>query len=412
MRLSEAVFAIICLVVPAASGQTPEAPKPVPTPTVPLTVSLKKSTVVFQTTCLIKLDIAAELINISKLNPEQLATLETQLNKQLSAMNGIDQFLSTAIPKRGRRVSPEESRLIEMSAQIPDQQKLTLLAKLIDLSDDDLQHLSPLQLASVPAYPVWGTGFFVSVGDERLKPDEGFLYLVTNRHVAQPGVDKGNLCSITTSSILMNRQSGKTETINLGRLVNWTYSSDASVDVAVVPFSIAPDKTDPFDVAPVPESLFVTEEMIKSQEVIEGDPVLFAGLFIQTFRELHRLEPIVRSGTLAMVPQGKMLTVLNLPGDVFLADLHSYGGNSGSPVVVDIARFKGGTGYNFKFLGLISGEIFEDANFTMQITTTYGGTTTANSGVSIVVPAQKIREIIHSDQLKAFRDATIKQLGR
>src|ERR1700733_4904503 len=42
--------------------------------------------------------------------------------------------------------------------------------------------------------PYSGTGFLLSVADSRL-PDGVFTYLVTNRHVAQPGIEAGKPCN-------------------------------------------------------------------------------------------------------------------------------------------------------------------------------------------------------------------------
>src|SRR2546421_6570612 len=41
------------------------------------------------------------------------------------------------------------------------------------------------------AYEAKGTCFFVIYEDKRLGDNTGFVYLVTNRHVAVPGIDEG-----------------------------------------------------------------------------------------------------------------------------------------------------------------------------------------------------------------------------
>jgi hypothetical protein len=142
--------------------------------------------------------------------------------------------------------------------------------------------------------------------------------------------------------------------------------------------------------------------------------VLFSGLFIQSFSEVHRLEPIVRSGTLAMVPEGVLDTTLNRkPGHLYLAEAHAFGGNSGSPMFIDTNKFAniiGGPSY--KFLGVISGEVLENADLTLNVTTSFAANIGANSDVSTVVPARELLKILNGKELQNERDAIIaKQSG-
>jgi hypothetical protein len=191
--------------------------------------------------------------------------------------------------------------------------------------------------------------------------------------------------------------------------VNWRFSTDDSVDLAVIPFGASPQV---YDYVRIPVSLFTTQEMTEKKLVVEGDPVLFSGLFIQSFRELHRLEPIVRSGTLAMVPIGPMETTLHKPGKVYLAEAHAFAGNSGSPVFIDTNKFANILGASYTLLGVISGEVLETSDLTLHVTTTYSATMGANSDVSMVVPASEIKNILDSPSLQAERDAYIAQLPK
>jgi hypothetical protein len=89
---------------------------------------------------------------------------------------------------------------------------------------------------------------------------------------------------------------------------------------------------------------------------------------------------------------------------VVLTDAHVFGGNSGSPVFVDTARFAGIIGSQFRFLGVISGEVFENADLTFTVTTSISGSVGANSDVSMVVPAWQILDILDQPALKKLRD--------
>ena len=150
----------------------------------------------------------------------------------------------------------------------------------------------------------------------------------------------------------------------------------------------------------------MTDDDFKKQLVIEGDPVLFSGLFIQSFRELNTLEPIVRSGSLAMIPEGLLKTTLNQKlGHLYYAEAHSFGGNSGSPMFVDTAKFNS-LGSNYKFLGVLSGTVHENADMTLNVTaTTMAGNVAANSDVSSIVPAEQLLEILDKPEFKKVRDA-------
>jgi hypothetical protein len=197
------------------------------------------------------------------------------------------------------------------------------------------------------------------------------------------------------------------QVFNVGAGTHWTFSSDDGVDLAVTRFGL-PWQT--YDFVTVSSDLFVTDEMVKTKLVVEGDPVLFSGLFIQTFQSTHRLEPIVRSGTLAMIPRASMETVLHKPGRVFLAEVHSFGGNSGSPVFVDTNKFTNVIGApNYKLLGVISGEVRESEDFVLRVTTSYDASIAANSDVSVVVPAAEIIRLLDDPTLKAERDTLVEQ---
>jgi hypothetical protein len=73
------------------------------------------------------------------------------------------------------------------------------------------------------------------------------------------------------------------------KLITWTFPDDPSVDLAATPVNYSDDL---YDHAVIPSTLFVTDDDLQKNSVVEGEPVLYA----------NTLEPIVRSGTLAMLP--------------------------------------------------------------------------------------------------------------
>lgn len=250
-----------------------------------------------------------------------------------------------------------------------------------------------------------GTGFFVWLPEPRLG-DKGFTYLVTNRHVAQPGIENGKPCDTAARSVRLNLKPG-TDQSALSRLerldagAQWVFPSDDGVDLAVLPLN--PDMSK-YDYQAVSTNIFADQ---KSDGFIEGDAVLFAGLFVQ-YAGRAKIQPIVRSGSLAMIPDETMPTTLKKPGRFYLAEVHAFGGNSGSPMFVDVAGLrKNKLGYDFRLLGVVAGEVFETASFELQVNASFKGDVAANSGISVVVPAAELKTLLDSSVLKKQRDELV-----
>ena len=255
-----------------------------------------------------------------------------------------------------------------------------------------------------------GTAFLIGVTDSRLPADREFSYLVTNRHVALPGSEDGKPCQVVAYHIQADRKSPNEAGSFLDmstipqKAMSWTLSADASDDLAVAPIRLANDS---LDLVLMPSELLLSKNDVEANQVQEGDSVLFAGLFVQMVGLVHQ-EPIIREGNIAMMPKEKMPTTINkTAGDIYLVDCHVFGGNSGSPMFIDLAGMRLGKmsiGYNYKILGVVSGYVTETSGFQLQPVASYAGTVEANSGVTIVVPAQKIIDLIYSPELTAARD--------
>jgi hypothetical protein len=195
------------------------------------------------------------------------------------------------------------------------------------------------------------------------------------------------------------------KTLRIAKWAKWHFSTDDTVDLAV---GLLPISADEYVFTRISIAQFLTLDDMHNRKAVEGDPLLFSGLFIQLYdfdKEIKSLEPIVRSGSLAMVPEGLLPTTMQRkPGHILLADAHVFHGNSGSPVFVDTARFEGGIGYSYKFLGVICGEVYENADLTFTVTASISATVGENSDVSIVVPAWQILDILDLPETKQERD--------
>ena len=410
MIIATALWALSCVHVTAQAGTNTNNPAN-PSPAIPITTQIKRAVVFLQTDCLHDFgpDVAQLTPDaLSKVPPQQLIVIRRNLTTFLMQLQKLKQSMAQLTPEEIAMLMPDALSSLELPKMG------ALVAKMANLTAEDIKKLTPEETATLPTDSHMGTGFIVVVPDERIPPlpagnegkDVGFGYLVTNRHVVQPGVEDGKLCPVLKYVVLLNRKADslhnapKAESVRLPAA--WHFSTDDSVDLAVIPFA-APVEV--YDYLRIPVALFATQDMVEKKMVVEGDPVLFSGLFIQSFQQLHSLEPIVRSGTLAMVPNGLMETTLHKLGRIYVAEAHAFNGNSGSPMFVDTAKFTNSIGFSYKLLGVISGEVLESSDFIMHVTTSYTANVAANSDVSVVVPANEIKSILYDPSLQALRDA-------
>jgi hypothetical protein len=404
------IFSVASEPTLTAQAQATQASVP-PTPkatelALPLPSQVKKTVVFVHASCLHDFKQDATQINsdfLRTLSPQQIANIANQLRAILTKL--------WEIPVAKAKLNVDEIQTLN-SPQPDIVAMLSAVVKMTNLSGAELDGLSAEQLLLLPVDSSDGTAFLVGYPEPRLPKNQHFQYLVTNRHVAEAFLADGKPCTLVNLEVLLNKKVvagqnvSRLNTVSLGRHVRWIFPTDDSVDLAAISFT--PPESE-YDILSIPLDMFVTDEMLQTKQVVEGDPVLFCGLFIQTFREVHRLEPILRAGVLAMVPDGSMETTLKKQGSVLLADAHVYGGNSGSPVLVDINRFSQTFGSNFLFLGVVAGELYENSDLTLTVTSTARGSVNGNSGVSQIVPAFEVKKLLETPELQNQREAAIKR---
>jgi len=118
------------------------------------------------------------------------------------------------------------------------------------------------------------------------------------------------------------------------------------------------------------------------------------------------MEPIVRQGIISMMPSDKV-PFGGMAEQVYLADAHAFGGNSGSPVFFNLGGFREGNimaGDDYHLLGVVNGMLTEDENFNLQLAATLKGKASANSGISTIVPADELRALLDDPRLQKMRD--------
>lgn len=246
-----------------------------------------------------------------------------------------------------------------------------------------------------------GTGFFIVIKQENIK----FVYVITAKHVIK-GIDQRSVNA--TIYLRINTLNGGYQLVDT-ELSDWIeHPTDSSVDTMILPF-VPP--SDVFDYLPIPEQMIATESVIRDNSIGAGDEVFLTGLFANAYGEKKNM-PIVRMGNIALIPDEKIYFNNLGFSDVYLIESRSIGGLSGSPVFVHLGgpRILPGkrmilSKSRFFFLGQIHGhwEIDTKTGYIQE-------NEFVNMGISIVVPAVKIMEIIYQPNLQKERDKAKKEL--
>jgi hypothetical protein len=250
-----------------------------------------------------------------------------------------------------------------------------------------------------------GTAFIVGV---KMDANASLVHLVTAKHVAEA-------IEPAEAVIGMNAKDGAPRFLRTGDQ-KWFYhpTEKDSVDVAVVPLGCP--NMEEYDIGFIPEAIFATEKRIAEYNIGLGDELIIVGLFTR-FIGLTHLIPIVRTGNIAMMPRDRLPTKDFGEMEAYLAESRSIGGLSGSPVFVrntvktpvksekGVSQFYGlGDGH---LLGLIHGHWDLPVSFSAA-----EQAEAVNMGVSIVVPAKKILEVLYHPELVAMREEHYERLKK
>jgi hypothetical protein len=250
-----------------------------------------------------------------------------------------------------------------------------------------------------------GTGFFVGVAS-KTDPARSYCYLVTAKHVLQDS--NGNF--YPEILIRLNTKDGSSELIPI--LLNYTsifVHDEKDVDIAVLP--CLPNENI-FDFLLIPDKIITNQDMVKQQQISEGDDVFFAGLFTSHVGQ-KRNQPIIRFGKVALLSDEKIeWKEKDKPPkflDLYLLECQSYGGNSGSPVFfnLDPSRTPGQIVIGPKqvyFAGLMTGS-FLSANEVAVIPTENRMLSLQNVGIDAVTPSYKLYDILFSKRMEDSRQA-------
>ena len=238
-----------------------------------------------------------------------------------------------------------------------------------------------------------GTGFFVSYPDPRGGPDYSFVYLVTAKHVLRDF--SGTF--LPKLKLRLNLKSPSEQTgfdfitevpvRNKNGDLLWFHTEKETDDLAVLP--ILPDRQK-FDFKAIPISMFVDDASLKSDAVEEGDNLYFIGLMAQYYGSTRNY-PVIRRGTLGLMTDEKISTPTGMQ-KVFIAQLESWPGNSGSPVLLNLGGLRSNSiyaGSKLRLLGILEGNFLNKIAGSVVgnpgVTMTNGND--FNTGISFIVPA-------------------------
>lgn len=265
-----------------------------------------------------------------------------------------------------------------------------------------------------------GTGFIVTVPSA--VSGREFRYLVTNWHVA---VQRG------FPVVRINKRDGEPDIFEYD-CAEWYFST--KYDIAVRPIVISGNT---HQISVIPTFSFLTREKKEKQEIGPGDDVFMVGRFVN-HQGLNQSVPAVRFGNISMDP-APIEQSNGVFADSYCIDMHSRSGYSGSPVFAyrtpgydleeqletgeKAALLLSGVNH-FSLLGIHwgqfpemwevteEGKLREDSDEPLL---TGGKFIKGLSGMTCVLPAWAILEVLDMPQLKAERDkanqALIKSAG-
>ncbi|MDX2073269.1 MAG: hypothetical protein SFX19_02760 [Alphaproteobacteria bacterium] len=239
-----------------------------------------------------------------------------------------------------------------------------------------------------------GTAFYYGIQPQA---DEAYpLYLVTARHV----LDKVRSELLLDQVFIRVNLKDGTSTHYPANISDWyIHPTDDSVDVAIIRTGI-PDE---FDHIAVADQVCATDEILTKHEVALGDEVFITGLF----RHHHGVKkniPIARVGNLASMLIPQIMTEHCGEIEAYLIEARSIGGLSGSPVFLNLGitrsiqgQVKNATSGKpiFYLLGLVHGH-FDVRTTEIDDAINDDGLSVdkVNTGIAIVVPFQKIKEVV------------------
>jgi hypothetical protein len=249
-----------------------------------------------------------------------------------------------------------------------------------------------------------GTAFLVSVPLPGCAYSAG--YLMTARHVLQKIKDR----AIDGKAIVRcNRTSGGAVEVETD-LSNWREHEQSTADVAAMRVHLPVQE---WDHRFLLSGIAITSEVLEREGISFGDEVFLIGLFVRHSWE-HRNIPIVRVGNIACMPEEPVKTKDFGYVDAYLVEARSIGGLSGSPVLIAIPNVRQvgkkieiGRMATYYLLGLMHGHW----DMPTVATDVIEEEEKVNTGIAVVVPCDKIMELLNCQEFADERNRMAEALA-
>lgn len=230
-----------------------------------------------------------------------------------------------------------------------------------------------------------GTGFLVSV--QTLEGQKSFI--VTNRHVVEDG----------HTAVSFNTRDGNTSVLETDERA-WRYHKDNNWDVAVHLLDHQPS----YKLLCIPPDMLLEEIDLERMEMRLGDELALIGRHI-TLDGMQQNTPTARFGQIAQMLGEPIRDDRGRSAPCFLAQVHSLPGFSGAPVFLiqniieknlEKNQIAVGGGTPVKLLGINCGHVAVGAPIYSDGAVKREIVASANTGITRVLPAWVIADVIGS----------------
>lgn len=271
-------------------------------------------------------------------------------------------------------------------------------------------------------YRAIGTGFFVCVQIEgkdvplnEIENNYFEIYLVTAKHVIE---NKNDFHS--EIYIRLNKKNQETELLLLKLNKSNVYlHDDETVDIACI---ICCPNTEIYDYMWIP-TIYIPNKETLENKIDVGNEICYTSLFAnRNGREYLGKEknyPVFRFGKISLIPDDKIeINPYDKPvqlTNIYLGEIQSFQGSSGSPVLVQMPRIQPPRTIFFNdpetyLLGIIKGH-YNDIRIEKLADYQDNVLQELNNGLSMITPSYLLRDILFSHVVSYSRKKTAQEEG-
>jgi hypothetical protein len=188
--------------------------------------------------------------------------------------------------------------------------------------------------------------------------------------------------------------------------------TNKSVDIAVIAFSrVGASKTvssqtqaqatQQVRLGSFDSQIIADKKLFKKYGIREGDDMFFVGLFTPFYGSKENI-PICRFGRLSMLTDETIPWGNEGPENLYLMETQAFGGNSGAPAFFSFSKGRKFGAPSFLLAGVVKG-YFRDWSEIQMVNTAVTPISSQHTGITAIVPAHYLYEILFSDDEKKFR---------